>query len=57
MLNNEIKEICVTVMENLVHGGIDEEYRKLGTYRVLMALTLVNSQARNTYNWLYDSIL
>lgn len=57
MLNNEIKEICVTVMENLVHCGIDEEYRKLGTYRVLMALTLVNSQARNTYNWLYDSIL
>lgn len=57
MLNNDIKEICVTVMENLVYGGIDEEYRKLGVYRILMALTLVNTDARNTYNWLYESIL
>lgn len=54
--NNDIKEICVHIMENLVHGGIDEEYRKLGTYRVLMALTNIDLNARNTYSWLFDTI-
>ena len=54
--NNDIKEICVHIMENLVHGGIDEEYRKLGTYRVLMALTIIDLNARNTYSWLFDTI-
>jgi hypothetical protein len=57
MSNEEIKEVCVSVMENLIHGGIDEEYRKLGVYRVLMALTMVNLTARNSFMWLYESIV
>jgi hypothetical protein len=57
MSNQQIKEICVSIIENFVHGGIDEEYRKLGVYRVIMALTMVNTNARNTYNWLYESII
>jgi hypothetical protein len=57
MTNTEIKELCVSIIENFVHGGVDEEYRKLGIYRVIMALTMVNYNARTTYNWLYESIL
>lgn len=54
--NEEMKEICLTVMENLIYGGVDIEYRKLGAYRVIMAFTIVNINARNSYYWLYESI-
>jgi len=56
LLNHHIKEICITVMENMIYGGINIEYRKLGAYRVLMALTMVDINARETYRWLYETI-
>jgi len=52
----EAKMKCLCIMENMVYGGIDIESRKLGVYRVLMALTIVNQNARTTYQWLYDAV-
>jgi hypothetical protein len=53
---NEIKNICITVMEDMVYTGIDNEFRKLGTLHVLSALTTVSVPARNSMNWLYESL-
>lgn len=52
-----IKESCLYVIENMVHTGIDLEYRKIGTYHALTALTLVSDDARQHLQWLYDSIV
>ena len=47
---------CLTVMENMVFTGLDDEYRKLGALHVLTALTTVSLPARNSMIWLYESI-
>ena len=52
----ESKMKCLCIMENMVYGGTNIESRKLGVYRILMALTLINQNARTTYQWLYDTI-
>jgi len=54
--HQEAKMKCLCIMENMVYGGIDIESRKIGVYRVLMALTIVNRNARTTYQWLYDAV-
>jgi hypothetical protein len=48
---------CLTIMENMIYTGIDEEYRKLGALHVLSALTLVSIPAKNSMPWLYDSLV
>jgi len=53
---NEIKNICITVMEEMVYTGIDAEFKKLGTLHVLSALTTVSVPARNSMIWLYESL-
>jgi hypothetical protein len=52
-----IKESCLYVIENMVHTGIDIEYRKIGTFHALSALTIVSEDARQNMQWLYDSII
>lgn len=51
-----IKESCLYVIENMVYTGVDLEYRKIGTFHALTALTLVSIDAREHLQWLYDSI-
>jgi hypothetical protein len=53
---NRIRDACVTVFENMIYTGIDDEYRKLGVLHALSALTLVSIPARNAMPWLYESI-
>lgn len=48
---------CLWVMEQMVFSGIDDEYRKLGAFHVLTALTVVSLPARNSLMWLYESIV
>jgi hypothetical protein len=48
--------LCVTVMENLIYSGFDDEYRKISAFHLLSALTVVSAQARNAMPWLYESI-
>jgi hypothetical protein len=51
-----IREICLKVFEHLVYCGIDDEYRKIGTFHALSALTIVSYEARNSMRWLYESM-
>ena len=53
---NRLREACVTIIENMVHTGIDTEFRKIGALHVLTALTVVSLPARNSMIWLYESL-
>lgn len=52
----ELQAVCITIMENMVYGGVDHEFRKIGTLHVLSILTLVSPDARNNMIWLYESL-
>jgi hypothetical protein len=52
----EIQFACLTVIENLVYTGIDDEHRKIGALHVLSALTLVSISARQAMPWLYEAV-
>ena len=45
------------ILEKLVYSGIDRDNKSLGTYYVLAALTLVNTQAASSMPWLYQSVV
>jgi hypothetical protein len=53
----ELRVACLNVFENLVYSGIDEEYRKLGTFHALSALTLVSRGAQQALPYLYESLV
>ena len=48
--------LCITVMENLIYSGFDDEYRKISAFHLLSALTVVSAPARLSLPWLYESI-
>lgn len=50
-----VRQLIVEIMEKMVNTGIDNEYRILGSYYVLGALTLVNEDAATALPWLYQS--
>ena len=52
----QIQTACVTVFENVVFAGINEEHKKIGAFHALSALTLVSTDARNALPWLYESV-
>jgi hypothetical protein len=52
----DLKEAVLRVMENMVYGGLDIEYRKLGTLQMLSILTIVSIPARASMPWLYESL-
>ena len=54
--HEEIQFACLTVIENLIYTGVDEEHNKIGALHVLSALTLVSSGARISLPWLYESV-
>ena len=51
-----VKRACITVMENLIYTGINNEYKQIGTMHVLRGLTMVSNEARANLPWLYESI-
>jgi hypothetical protein len=51
-----IQLTCITVMENMIYSGIDDDHRKIAALHLLSALTVVSFQARNAMMWLYESI-
>jgi len=51
-----LKKSCLTVMENFVYSGINNEFKQLGCMIVLSALTMVSTSARNNLPWLYESL-
>ena len=52
-----LKKLAISTMEKLVNNGNSRDSRSLGAFYVLGALTLVNSEARNSLPWLYQSFL
>jgi hypothetical protein len=55
--DDELKQLCLTAMEEMIYTGADNEYKKLGTLHVLSALTIVSFPARNSMLWLYESVM
>lgn len=51
-----LKEGCLQIIENMVYMGQDDEYRNLGAFHVLTALTVISLPARAAMPWLYESI-
>lgn len=54
---DDLRLVCLTIMENLICTGMDDEYRKLGALHVLSALTLVSIPAKDAMPWLYESLV
>ena len=54
---NQIKVACLIVMENMIYSGMDDDYRKIGAFHALSALTIVSHGARMAMPWLYDSVV
>lgn len=57
LTDDEVRCLCLRTMEDIIFTGIDREYRVLGTFHVLSALTLVSLPARNSMMWLYESLM
>ena len=55
--DHQLKSLCLSVMEDMVLTGIDSEFRMLGAFHVLSALTVVSLPARESMRWLYESIV
>jgi hypothetical protein len=53
---DEARQFCLSIIENLVYGGIDIEFRKIAVLHILSALTMVSIPARNNMIWLYESL-
>ena len=51
----DFREACVRLMENMVYGSRETEYRTLGAMQMLTILTVVSLPARNAMNWLYEA--
>lgn len=52
----QIQRACLTAIENIVYLGINDDYRKIGTFHVLTAFTIVSNEARQAMPWLYESV-
>lgn len=53
----QIQTACLIVFENLVYSGINDEYKRLGAFHALSALTTVSRGARTAMPWLYESVM
>jgi hypothetical protein len=53
---DQIRIGCLTVFENMVFLGINDDSRRLGAFHSLSALTIVSPGARQAMPWLYDSV-
>lgn len=53
---DQIQLLALNIMEKFVNCGLTEEHKKIGTYYVLMALTLVNNDAAIALPALYESV-
>jgi hypothetical protein len=51
-----IKKNMISIIEQLITKGVDQNSRSLGCYYVLSALTLVSPMAAEALPWLYESV-
>lgn len=53
----DLRIICITIIEDMIYTGVDIEYKTIGAFHVLSALTVVNMDARASMPWLYESLV
>ncbi len=53
----QMQTACVIVFENLVYSGVSDEYKTLGAFYAMSALTLVSPEARHSMPWLYEAVM
>ena len=51
-----IKKNVVTIIEEFITKGINNDSKSLGSYYILSCLTLVNESAAEALPWLYESV-
>mgnify|MGYP000492367545 CR=1 FL=1 len=54
--DSELKDLIVYTMENMVFTGFDEDFKKIGSFHLMTALTSVSSAARRALPFLYETI-
>jgi hypothetical protein len=52
LTTEQIREACLLVMENLTFTGKDDESRKMGVIYILINLSYVSENVRNSISWL-----
>jgi len=57
LTDDEIRTLCLRTMEDIIFTGVAQEFRVLGAFHVLSALTIVSNPARNSMMWLYESVM
>ena len=53
---NELKDLIIYTMENMVFTVFDEDFKKIGCFHLMTALTSVSSSARRSLPYLYETI-
>ncbi len=53
----QMQTACVIVFENLVYSGVSDEYKTLGAFYAMSALTLVSPEARHSMPWLCEAVM
>tara|TARA_B100001287_G_scaffold276730_1_gene288997 strand:- start:24222 stop:25463 length:1242 start_codon:yes stop_codon:yes gene_type:complete len=53
----QLQSLCLSVMEDMIYTGVDNEFKTLGALHVLSVLTVVNHGARQALPWLYESLI
>ena len=51
----DVQKNCLTVMERMVNSGTNNDYKNLGAYYVLTALTTVSQEAALALPWLFEA--
>ena len=54
--NDDMLQNSITFIENLIYSGTSIEFRRLGSFLVLTAMTKVSRKARNQMPYLYETI-
>jgi hypothetical protein len=52
---DDIRKIILEILEKMINTGINKDYKSLGAYYVLGAITLVNNAAATSLPWLYEA--
>jgi hypothetical protein len=52
----QVQKLALNIMEQLVNNGITRDFKVMGSYYVLSALTLVHNEAAESLPWLYQSV-
>lgn len=54
---NNIRKISISIIEEFITKGINNDSKSLGCYYILSALTLVSSEAAEALPWLHEAVI